>query len=93
MPRAPTEIRSLARSHTRIAIKILVGIVQKRECATSTLGGPQGEVSKQEERLRPMGAEVYDQLFVALIHQDELPARFRKQRFVGMTDNSEAGLV
>jgi hypothetical protein len=39
---------------------------------------------------RPIRAEVHDHLFVPLIHQDELPARFCEQAFISATDNSEA---
>jgi hypothetical protein len=42
---------------------------------------------------RPIRAEVHDHLFVPLIHQDELPARFCEQAFVSATDDSEAGPV
>jgi hypothetical protein len=31
MPRAVTEIRSLARSHTRTAIKVLVGVMSSKD--------------------------------------------------------------
>lgn len=31
MPRAVTEIRSLARSHTRTAIKVLVGVMNSKD--------------------------------------------------------------
>jgi hypothetical protein len=42
---------------------------------------------------RPIRAEVHDHLFLPLIHQDELPARFCEQAFVSATDDSEAGPV
>lgn len=42
---------------------------------------------------RPIGPEVHDHLFVPLIHQNELPARFGEQAFVRTTDNSVAGPV
>ena len=35
MPRAVTEIRSMARSHTRTAIKVLVGVMNSKD-ATHT---------------------------------------------------------
>jgi hypothetical protein len=35
MPRAVTEIRSLARSHTRTALNVLVGVVRSKD-ATAT---------------------------------------------------------
>ena len=35
MPRAVTEIRSLARSHTRTAIKVLVGVMNSKDATHS----------------------------------------------------------
>jgi hypothetical protein len=64
MPKALNEIRSLARSHTRSAIKVLIGIMQSedataavRRSAAALLGRGWGKATKPHRGRRGRPAE------------------------------------
>ena len=79
MPRAVTEIRSLARSHTRTAIKVLVGVMNSKDAthsarlaaANSILDRGWGRPPQSLETASKGGGELVERIERIIVHPED----------------------
>ena len=71
MPRAVTEIRSLARSHTRTAIKVLVGVMNSKDATHTACLAAANAILDRGWGKPPQSLETADKGAIELIHKIE----------------------
>ena len=71
MPRAVTEIRSLARSYTRTAIKVLVGIMSSKDATHSARLAAANAILDRGWGKAPQSLETAKHGAVELVHRIE----------------------
>ena len=71
MPRAVTEIRSLARSHTRTAINVLVGVMRSKDATHAARLAAANAILDRGWGKAPQSLETADRGVLELIHRIE----------------------
>jgi len=71
MPRAVTEIRSLARSHTRTAIKVLVGVMNSKDATHTACLAAANAILDRGWGKPPQSHETADKGGPGLVHRIE----------------------
>jgi hypothetical protein len=71
MPRAVTEIRSLARSYTRTAINVLVGVMRSKDATHSARLAAANAILDRGWGKAPQSLETADKGGIELIHRIE----------------------
>lgn len=80
MPKSLTEIRSLARSHTRTAINVLVGIMRSKDATAAARVSAANAILDRGWGKVTQGIEIGDDGALELIHRIELRADFQHLR-------------
>jgi hypothetical protein len=71
MPRAVTEIRSLARSYTRTAINVLVGVMRSKDATHTARLAAANAILDRGWGKAPQSLETADKSAIELIHRIE----------------------
>lgn len=79
MAKSLTEIRSLARSHTRTAVNVLVGIMRSKDAtaaarvsaANAILDRGWGKAAQSEENGKEGGIEVVQKIERVIVHPED----------------------
>jgi hypothetical protein len=80
MPKALAEIRSLARSHTRTALNVLVGIMRSNDATAAARVSAANAILDRGWGKAPQAIQNGDEGAIELIHRIELRADFQHLR-------------